>query len=167
MEFLRRGIVDFDSQIIRMLLVDLYVKYFKFLTEALVFFCSKTERMKASFSKSFYDKNVEGLVKDVLKVIQRIRDETGLITQRRVHDINKKMDLMMAEMESRSEDNEQAQKKRDELADRLLLGLKCAETLRASEQQSLYQIEGKLASIPLRTTDIVFQGFTHTDCIFR
>lgn len=169
LDSIRRELQDFDSPIIRELLVDLYVKFFKFLTHALSFFCSKKERIKASVSKTFYDKNVDGLVKDVWKTIQKIHEETRRITQGRIRDVDhkvdgldRKLDLMIAAVDNRNGDGEDLRQKLVEMADALLpmLGFKVAGTLGAVEQQSMHHIEGEPA------VDELYQsmGAGFTDC---
>lgn len=133
------------------------MNFFRFLSHALSFFCSKKERMKASISKTFYDKNVDGLVKDVWKTMQRIRDETRRITQGRIRDVDhkvsklgKQMDLMIAAIDNRNGSDENLRQKLVEMADTLLprLGFKVAGTLGAAEQQSMHQIEGEPPASP-------------------
>lgn len=151
LDLIRREVEDFDSLIIRKLLVDLYVKFFTFLTQALLFFCSKTERMKASIRKGFYDKNVVALVEDVGKTMQHIHNETRRITQSRVRNVDTKMDhlgkrldLVVAAVESRKSDSLRDERKWLEVTDKLvtrlqLLGFTFAQALGAAEQQTLFQ----------------------------
>lgn len=153
LDLIRRELQDFDSPIIRRLLVDLYVKFFKFLSYALSFFCSRKERFKASVNKNFYDKHVYELVQDVLKTTHRIHDETRHITQGRIRIVDKKLDLVMAAMDNRNGDAESVNRKLTEMADALQsqlpsLGFQFAGTLGAVEQQSIYQKEGTWADKP-------------------
>lgn len=157
LDFVRRELEDFDSLVIRKLLVELYVKLFKFLTYALSFFCSRKERLKASFNKNFYDKNVDELVKDVWKTAQNIHDEARHITQGRIRNVDlkirnvdMKLDLMMAAMDSHNGDAELVRSQLADLANaidpQICLGFRIAGTLGAVEQHSMYQREGELRS---------------------
>lgn len=143
---IRRELEYFDSLVIRQLLIDLYVNFFKFLTNTLSLLSSNEHsRFKASFSNSFYNKDVEKLVKNASQIEQRIRLENQHITQGKLRDVNMKLNLMMDAMDSRNGNIEFIHSKLGELANALqsqmFSGSQVASTSSAAEQPSE---EGKL-----------------------
>ncbi|KAK0716573.1 hypothetical protein B0T21DRAFT_63901 [Apiosordaria backusii] len=77
------------------LVVDLYVKVFKFLCHAMSFFHKRRKRFFASFDKRFYDKTVQSMVDDIQKTISRIRYEAQHASELRIEDIHSKVDWLV------------------------------------------------------------------------
>ncbi|KAK4678829.1 hypothetical protein QC764_0059260 [Podospora pseudoanserina] len=77
------------------LVVELYVKIFKFLCHAMSFFHKRRKRFFASFDKTFYDRSVQAMVDDIQKTIKRIKDEAQHTSELRIEEINSKVDWLV------------------------------------------------------------------------
>ena len=84
LRFVQRSTRVSDSTEIRRLVVELYVKVFKFLCHAMLWYQKPTNRLKGALNKNFYDDLVRRMVSDIQLVVKRIKDEAAVIAQGRV-----------------------------------------------------------------------------------
>ncbi|KAI0454811.1 hypothetical protein F5B21DRAFT_474335 [Xylaria acuta] len=88
LNFVRRGTLLCNTAEMKGHIVLLYKEVFAFLCHTLKWYNSSWNRFRKAFDNRFYDKNVEQRVKRIQGLVQRVRDEINLMSDRMVQDIH-------------------------------------------------------------------------------
>ncbi|KAI1746506.1 hypothetical protein F4782DRAFT_524269 [Xylaria castorea] len=88
LNFVRRGTLLCNTAEMKGHVVLLYRKVFAFLCYTLKWYSSSWNRFRKAFDNKFYDKNVEQRVKRIQGLVQRVRDEINLMSDRMVQNIH-------------------------------------------------------------------------------
>ncbi|KAK8060847.1 hypothetical protein PG996_010777 [Apiospora saccharicola] len=131
LNFVRRGTQLCNSAEMKSLVVLLYKDVFAFLCHSMKWYSSPKHRFWTSLNNRFYDKNVEQRVKGIQGLVQRVRDEMSLLSDRLVQDMHWEQRTGFDEIKNHID------RGLDARFERLvqIIGAQTSETLKANAQQ--------------------------------
>ena len=133
-----------DSPEMRELVVELYVKVFKFLCHSMSYFKSRRNRLTAAFNKNFYDDTVKKMVYGVQRTVLEIDREANTASGTQIKEIlgivrNTAIELGVAGNESRTDDKKTTANKLNNIGEGLTkLGNISAKYLVSVEEHVLH-----------------------------
>ncbi|KAK7957773.1 hypothetical protein PG988_012621 [Apiospora saccharicola] len=135
LNFVRRGTQLCNSAEMKSLVVLLYKDVFAFLCHSMKWYSSPKHRFWTSLNNRFYDKNVEQRVKGIQGLVQRVRDEMSLLSDRLVQDMHWEQRTGFDEIKNYIDRGLNARFER--LAQ--IVGAQMSETLKASAQHPFFE----------------------------
>ncbi|KAI1078710.1 hypothetical protein F5B20DRAFT_547012 [Whalleya microplaca] len=132
LNFVRRGTRMCNTSEMKGHVVLLYREVFTFLSYTMKWYSSSWNRFKKAFDNRFYDKHVEGRVKSIQGLVQRVRDEMKLASDGLVQNIHSEQRAGFIETRSRIEEL-------DDKLDRFvrMIGQQMSKTMMANAQHEL------------------------------